>query len=284
MIRVLKKLFLISRPISWPNTAFPFAAGYLTSGGSVDTLFIVATFYFLIPYNLLMYGINDVFDYESDMQNPRKGGIEGAREQKAFHPVIIWAAVTSNIPFVCYMLLAGTYVSGVILLLTIFFVIAYSVAKLRFKEIPILDSVTSSIHFVGPLIFALSLFGFSIEQLPYVLAFFLWGMASHAFGAIQDIIPDREGKISSIATVFGARRTVWFVFILYAISTVLIASQGVPGLVVGCTGILYMINVIPYLSIDDMTSSRVNTAWRRFIWLNLFTGFVITMTLIYVSA
>lgn len=236
MIRALKKLFLISRPISWPNTAFPFAAGYLISGGSVDTLFIVATFYFLIPYNLLMYGINDVFDYESDMQNPRKGGIEGAREQKAFHPVIIWAAVTSNIPFVCYMLLAGTYVSGALLLLTIFFVIAYSVAKLRFKEIPILDSVTSSIHFVGPLIFALSLFGFSIEQLPYVLAFFLWGMASHAFGAIQDIIPDREGKISSIATVFGARRTVWFVFILYAISTVLIASQGVPGLVVGCTG------------------------------------------------
>ncbi|AKM80493.1 TPA: prenyltransferase [Candidatus Saccharibacteria bacterium] len=283
MIRALKKLFLISRPISWPNTAFPFAAGYLISGGSVDTLFIVATFYFLIPYNLLMYGINDVFDYESDMQNPRKGGIEGAREQKAFHPVIIWAAVTSNIPFVCYMLLAGTYVSGAILLLTIFFVIAYSVAKLRFKEIPILDSATSSIHFVGPLIFALSLFGFSIEQLPYVLAFFLWGMASHAFGAIQDIIPDREGKISSIATVFGARRTVWFVFILYAISTVLIASQGVPGLVVGCTGILYMINVLPYLSIDDTTSSRVNTAWRRFIWLNLFTGFVITMTLIYVS-
>ena len=283
MIRALKKLFLISRPISWPNTAFPFAAGYLISGGSVDTLFIVATFYFLIPYNLLMYGINDVFDYESDMQNPRKGGIEGAREQKAFHPVIIWVAVTSNIPFVCYMLLAGTYVSGVILLLTIFFVIAYSVAKLRFKEIPILDSVTSSIHFVGPLIFALSLFGFSIEQLPYVLAFFLWGMASHAFGAIQDIIPDREGKISSIATVFGARRTVWFVFILYAISTVLIASQGVPGLVVGCTGILYMINVLPYLFIDDTTSSRVNTAWRRFIWLNLFTGFIITMTLIYVS-
>lgn len=283
MIRALKKLFLISRPISWPNTAFPFAAGYLISGGSVDTLFIVATFYFLIPYNLLMYGINDVFDYESDMQNPRKGGIEGAREQKAFHPVIIWAAVTSNIPFVCYMLLAGTYVSGAMLLLTIFFVIAYSVAKLRFKEIPVLDSVTSSIHFVGPLIFALSLFGFSIEQLPYVLAFFLWGMASHAFGAIQDIIPDREGKISSIATVFGARRTVWCVFILYAISTVLIASQGVPGLVVGCTGILYMINVIPYLFIDDTTSSRVNTAWRRFIWLNLFTGFVITMMLIYVS-
>lgn len=283
MIHSLKKLFLISRPISWPNTAFPFAAGYLISGGSVDTLFIVATFYFLIPYNLLMYGINDVFDYESDMQNPRKGGIEGAREQKAFHPVIIWAAVASNIPFICYMLLAGTYVSGAILLLAIFFVIAYSVAKLRFKEIPILDSVTSSIHFVGPLIFALSLFGFSMEQLPYVLAFFLWGMASHAFGAIQDIIPDREGKISSIATVFGARRTVWFVFILYAISTVLIASQGVPGLVVGCTGILYMVNVLPYLSIDDTTSSHVNTAWRRFIWLNLFTGFVITMMLIYVS-
>ena len=32
-------------------------------------------------------------------------------------------------------------------------------------------------------------------------AFLLWGMASHALGAVQDIRPDREAGIGSIATV-----------------------------------------------------------------------------------
>ncbi len=85
----LKRLFWVSRPISWPNTAYPFAAGYLVSGGSIDATLVVGTVFFLIPYNLLMYGINDVFDYESDILNPRKGGIEGMKEQRVFHPTVI---------------------------------------------------------------------------------------------------------------------------------------------------------------------------------------------------
>lgn len=280
MLNSLKKLFVISRPISWPNTAYPFAAGYLVSGGSIDVLFFVATLYFLIPYNLLMYGVNDVFDYESDIRNPRKGGIEGAREQKAFHPVIMWSALASNVPFIIFLLLSGSLLSAAILAIVIFFVIAYSIAKLRFKEIPVLDSITSSIHFVGPLVYALTLTGISSEQIPYVLAFFLWGLASHAFGAVQDIIPDREGSLASIATVFGARWTVRIVFTLYLISALLIASQGISGLIVGLAGLLYVANVTPYLRITDKTSGSANKAWRRFIWLNLITGFVITMVLI----
>jgi len=74
----LKSLFWSSRPISWVNTAVPFAAAYFFAGGEIGVELIVLTLFFLIPYNLLMYGINDVFDYESDLRNPRKGGIEGA--------------------------------------------------------------------------------------------------------------------------------------------------------------------------------------------------------------
>ena len=105
MLETTKKLLLISRPISWPNTAYPFAAGYLVTGGSFDPLFVIATLFFLIPYNLLMYGVNDVYDYESDMRNPRKGGIEGAVEQKAFHPTILKAAIFSTLPFIIYLII-----------------------------------------------------------------------------------------------------------------------------------------------------------------------------------
>ena len=76
--RDLAQIVLSSRPISWINTAFPFAAAYLLSTREVDLTLVIGTLYFLIPYNLAMYGINDVFDYASDLANPRKGGIEGA--------------------------------------------------------------------------------------------------------------------------------------------------------------------------------------------------------------
>jgi len=77
-VRTLGQLLVSSRPLSWINTAFPFGAAYLLTTGRLDLAFWVGTIYFLIPYNLAMYGINDVFDYESDLRNPRKGGVEGA--------------------------------------------------------------------------------------------------------------------------------------------------------------------------------------------------------------
>lgn len=282
MFSTIKKLALISRPISWPNTAFPFAAAFIMTGGELNAFFWIATFYFLIPYNLLMYGINDVFDYESDMRNPRKGGIEGAKEQKNFHPVIIGAALGLNIPFLVYLFLNGSLLANVVLAVAVFLVLAYSLKGLRFKEIPLLDSLTSSAHFVGPMVYALALTGFKAEYWPLIVAFFLWGMASHAFGAVQDIIPDREGKLSSIATVLGARPTTWLVWLLYlGASSLLIAQGTLSTLVVGVAGLIYAANVSPYLNVNNDTSAATNAGWRRFIWLNLFIGFIVTLVLIF---
>lgn len=68
-----RQLLASSRPLSWVNTAYPFAAAYLLAGGGVD-LPVVGTLFFLVPYNLLMYGVNDVFDHESDLRNPARAG------------------------------------------------------------------------------------------------------------------------------------------------------------------------------------------------------------------
>jgi 4-hydroxybenzoate polyprenyltransferase len=283
MLLVIKKLFLVSRPISWPNTAYPFAAAYLIAGGQLDLTFWLGVIYFLGPYNLLMYGINDVFDYESDIKNPRKGGIEGMREQKAFHPTIVRAAIISNLPFIIYFLAIGDWLSRLVFALVIFFVLAYSVANLRFKEKAVLDAATSSLHFVGPMIFGLCLTQFNADAWPYIIAFFLWGMASQAFGAVQDILPDRAGGIRSIATLFGARWTVRFAVTLYAAAALIMLVQPWPIAVIGIAGLLYVINCIRYIAISDADSGQTNPAWKRFIWLNFITGFVVTMVLITVS-
>jgi 4-hydroxybenzoate polyprenyltransferase len=279
-LQTLKKLFWVSRPISWPNTAYPFAVGYLLTGGNIDLTFIIGTLYFLGPYNLLMYGINDVFDYESDIKNPRKGGVEGMREERAFHPKVVKAAILTNAPFLLYLLVAGGWAARLTLVIVIFSVIAYSLKGLRFKEKPILDSATSSLHFVGPLVFALSLGGFPAYAWGFVIAFFIWGMASHAFGAVQDIVPDKKGGIASIATFLGGKATMWFAYGLYYIAAILVFMQGFIYIFIAIIGIFYCFNILPYLRVTDKTSASVNKAWKRFLWLNYIAGFVITMTII----
>lgn len=277
---MLKKLFWVSRPISWPNTAYPFAVGYLLTGGNIDLTFIIGTLYFLGPYNLLMYGINDVFDYESDIKNPRKGGVEGMREERAFHPTVVKAAILTNTPFLLYLLIAGDWAARLTLVIVVFSVIAYSLKGLRFKEKPLLDSATSSLHFVGPLLFALSLNNFPAYAWGFVAAFFVWGMASHAFGAVQDIVPDKKGSIASVATFLGAKYTMWFAYGMYYLAAILILVQGYSYLFVAAVGILYCFNILPYLGVTEKKSASVNKAWKRFLWLNYVAGFVITMTIL----
>ena len=145
----LAQLTLSSRPLSWINTAFPFAAAYLLTAREIDLTLIVGTLYFLIPYNLAMYGINDVFDYESDLRNPRKGGVEGALLDPSIHRTTLVAALVTNVPFLVYLVIVGDPLSWFVLAISVFAVIAYSMKGLRFKEKPFLDSLTSSTHFVA---------------------------------------------------------------------------------------------------------------------------------------
>lgn len=280
MRKTLLKLAKVSRPISWVNTAFPFAATYLVLGGGIDAILIIGTLFFLIPYNLLMYGINDIFDYESDIRNPRKNSIEGAAEARSFHPTIWWACLASTVPFVIALGLLGSWQAGLVLAGVLFFVVAYSLKGLRFKEKPFLDSITSSLHFVGPMIYALALLGFPAVAWPYALALFLWGIASHAFGAVQDVIPDRKGGLASVATVIGARATVWLSIVLYGAAVLTIVLQGASVWPVAIAGLVHIVNIAQYGRITDRTSAQANEAWRRFIWLNYIVGAIVTLVLI----
>jgi 4-hydroxybenzoate polyprenyltransferase len=278
---LLKQLFWASRPVSWINTAYPFAFAYIMLGKPMDALFWVGTLFFLIPYNLLMYGINDVFDYESDLRNPRKGSIEGAILEKKWHrPTLIWS-FGLPIPFVAYLLTQGNLWANFWLLLFLFTVIAYSAKYLRFKEIPFLDSITSATHFAGPAVYAIALVDESLLVDPTVVkvifAFMLWGMASHAFGAVQDIKADREGKLKSIATELGAANTSRFAFFCYLLAGVLLLIAGGEFAIAAIAAIPYLVIIGRYLNLKDSACELANRGWRKFIWLNFFAGALVSI-------
>ena len=275
-------LLATSRPVSWVNTAYPFAAAYLLGAGRVDWLFVVGTLFFLFPYNLAMYGINDVFDYESDLRNPRKGGAEGALVDRSRHRAILVACAVATVPFIVALAAGGTLGATLVLAVSLFAVYAYSAPGLRFKERPFLDSATSSTHFVSPAVYGAVLAGAAFTPGLWALlaAFFLWGMASHAFGAVQDVLPDREAGLGSVATVLGARRTVWLSAGAYLAAGVLMLATDRPGPLAALLALPYVANVAPFLRVDDAGSPAANAGWRRFLWLNYLTGFLVTLLLV----
>jgi 4-hydroxybenzoate polyprenyltransferase len=280
---MLRALFVSSRPLSWINTAFPFAAAYFMTVREIDLVFVVGTIYFLIPYNLAMYGINDVFDYESDLRNPRKGGVEGALLDRSMHKPTLWAALLTNVPFLLFLLLVGNPLSWFVLAISVFAVVAYSAPGLRFKERPFVDSITSSTHFVSPAIYGLVLAGAVFTPQLWMLlgAFFLWGLASHAFGAVQDVIADREADISSIATVIGAKATVRFAVLAYWFAGVLLLFTDWPGPLAAILALPYVVVCAPFWSISDDAAESANRGWKKFLALNFVSGFLVTMLLIW---
>jgi 4-hydroxybenzoate polyprenyltransferase len=280
-VKLARVLFLTSRPLSWVNTAYPFAVAYFVSTGRIDLTLVVGTLFFLVPYNLAMYGINDVFDYESDLVNPRKGGIEGAVVAPRYHRPILWASFIACLPFVAFLVAAGDWVSGLVLAVSLFAVVAYSVKGLRFKELPFLDSITSSIHFVSPALFGITLAHSAVNtaQALALTAFFLWGVGSHAFGAVQDVVSDRNGGIRSIATVMGAAWTVRFAVVAYGLAGIALALT--PGIApwLPPMAALYIATIVQWWSVSDENCADANRGWKRLLGLNFVAGAAVTMAL-----
>lgn len=278
----LTTLVMSSRPLSWINTAFGFAAAYWLTTREVDLALVVGTLFFLIPYNYAMYGLNDVFDYPSDVRNPRKGGVEGALLAPRLHRVTVVTSVASLVPFVVVLLAVGSPLAAAVLAVSVFAVVAYSVPPMRTKERPVLDSFTSAVHFVSPVVYGLVLAGAEWTSATWcvVVAFTLWGMASHAFGAVQDIVPDREGGLSSIATVLGAAWTVRCAIGAWLASGVVLLAAGTPVALFAPVALPYVLAVLPHRNLTDADSGEARRGWAKFLTLNYAVGAAVTIGII----
>jgi 4-hydroxybenzoate polyprenyltransferase len=118
------------------------------------------------------------------------------------------------------------------------------------------------------------------KVLAVLIAFMAWGMASHAFGAVQDVRADREAGIKSVATQIGARNTVRFALGLYVVSALAIMTIGWHGVVASIAVVPYLVIVSPYWNITDSDCELANRGWRKFIWLNFFAGALISLVVI----
>jgi 4-hydroxybenzoate polyprenyltransferase len=218
---VLGRLLYISRPVLWINTVGPALVGMWLTGDLWRWEALPLLIWLTLPFNLLIYGVNDVFDQETDAKNPRKGSLEGAKILPE-EVLPIWRGVLlTNVPFLIYFVSVMPYRAALWILLYAVLFVGYSAPPLRFKARPYLDSLSNAAY-AFPLVFV----PLALESpvvWPAALGLMAWSAAKHTFDASQDLDEDRRVGIKTTAVRLSIKGVVLWSGAWWTIATICFA-------------------------------------------------------------
>ena len=197
----------ISRPWFWLYLAGPYLVGFAASAqiaSYTNPLFWVFLLYFLFPANLLLYGVNDVFDQDTDAANPKKGDEEHLLSSDQTQPLFLAVLGISVASLFGFLVLP--FAAGVALITFLLFAWAYSTPPVRLKARAFLDSASNVLYVLPGLV------GYYLNTAAPPSALVLigaaaWTMAMHLYSAIPDIEADRQAGLNTTAVVLGERRS-----------------------------------------------------------------------------
>ncbi len=268
----LNFLLRVSRPRFWIYVFGPYLIGLAAGASSrfdvLSVSVIAFAVYFLLPANLLIYGVNDIFDFETDKLNPKKQEYE-TLVRPGDRKGLIYAILITNVPFV----LAVFFLNGVAKMAMVGFLflsILYSAPPIRAKAIPIVDSMFNSLYFM-PGIFAYGIMTGELPPATAMIAAFLWTMAMHAYSAIPDIQADKEAKVETVATLLRREGTLFFCSACYLLAALFAFPH--LGVFAGILGIVYL--AMMAASLLTRQTGGVYRLYRYFPILNSACGFLL---------
>lgn len=275
----IKWFIQLSRPRFWMYLFGPFILGVAAAYNHLnfDTVntkaLIVSGLFFLFPANLLVYGVNDFYDYETDKNNPKKKSYETliAPKNRNYFVKVLSVCVVPFVGLMVFLFLQNTSSIALWSLAGfLFFGVGYSMPPIRAKSKPFLDSFFNILYifpgFIG--------YGAIVDAWPPITILFAataWVMAMHAFSAIPDISSDKKAKLSTVATVLNKQKTIVYCGLLYLLSGLL--TFGHLGIVSVLLAMVYVgIMVGSYISKDKKT---IFTIYKLFPYVNMIAGGVI---------
>lgn len=281
----LKEVIKVSRPRFWLYEAATF--GLVGTVGALQGLsffsdwrYWVFAFYFLIPANILIYGINDIFDYETDKLNPKKGdaayeALVTPERQKSLWKWIIF----TNVPFFFFV---PFYLPLILSFFAfVFFASFYSAKPIRAKAKPVIDSLFSAGHYVATGVFGYYLAGLTAQtggvHFPTtgVIAGMCWAVAMHAYSAVPDIQADKGAGLKTIAIMIGQQRTIALCWFLYAFAGYLVKDILPIASVIG-------VIVFSYFMIRSRKANTPESLFRLYTYfplINTIIGALVSMEL-----
>ena len=274
----IDKLIRIARPRFNLYLLGPYLIGSTLGFTSIHILlqwqFWLGFVYFTLPANLLIYGVNDIFDYETDKLNPKKQTYE-ALVTPAEHTRLWTWIMLLNVPFVLvFCLVYPLTIVG--LLGFLFFGLQYSAPPVRAKATPFLDSIFN-ILYVFPGIVGYTLFTNSLQMdWHLLLSAGLWTMAMHTYSAIPDIAADRESQTHTTATVLGSQWTLIYCLVCFSLAGVLLAQVSLlPGLFIT---LVYGFMIALSFSAN---MAKLFQLYTYFPLLNTAVGFLLLLSIVF---
>ncbi|MGC8863458.1 MAG: prenyltransferase [Armatimonadota bacterium] len=181
--------------------------------------------FFLFPANLMLYGLNDLFDTETDSRNPKKGSVEH-KLRHSEHNVAVIAVAAALLTAIVVAAVQHTREASITMTVFTALAVFYSAPPIRFKARPILDSASNVLYALPGFLGYIQAGGSSVPAGAVVVAG-LWTAAMHLFSAIPDIESDRSAAVHTTATLLGFRKSLAACAILwtaFAATVVLQAS------------------------------------------------------------
>ena len=260
----MRHLLRVSRPRFWMYLLGPYMVALAATSLRPPVEVWLLGLYLTLPANLLIYGVNDLFDVETDRLNPKKRDYETLL-QTSQRRTLVLAILVLNVPFLALVpFLPHAWPWLLLFLVT---GIGYSVPPLRAKARPVLDAAFN-ILYVAPGLAAYATVSGSQPPVPVLVAALLWCMAMHAYSAVPDIAADRAADVATVATRFGRVRTLVLCGLAYALAAVLaFPSVGAFALL---GGLAYLVMIA--LSLRSRGPEQLFALYRRFPVLNTALG------------
>lgn len=215
---IQKALFYlkVSRPGLWFATIWLYLLP--TSALGIDILytipFWIGFLYVCFPLNFLVYGWNDMVDFETDAVNPRKNsfwfGARGSKKElkQLWKPILL-----TQILFIPIILVYTDYI-GLIIFLGFFVInLLYNLPKNGLRAKPPAELICQIGYLLIVPLSVLINHTVNLSFFAYVYLF-LFAMQSHLMGEVMDYQPDLVSKRKTTATILGIKKTKLIIMLL----------------------------------------------------------------------
>jgi|GEM_PF-3581556 len=225
----LLKIIITSRPAHWLNMLATFWLGLAISGASFTWIVLVECLLICIPGSLILFGLNDIYDYDTDIKNPRKNHNElfGTALDKKLHKIVYILSICSAILLMITALFTQNWFNILSMAIIVFIAFAYSVPPFRFKTKPPMDIVCNILGTYALIAIGYSFGGdlnsflFNIDFKLHLTCLLILVVFS-LYGYLADHDTDLESGIKTSGTLIGKKASILITVACMVISTILI--------------------------------------------------------------
>jgi len=226
MNKILREtLFLLkmSRPGLWFATVWLYILP--TSGNELlfdSWVFWFGLFYVCFPLNLLVYGWNDIVDFEADRGNPRKGNyLFGAlADRKSLDRLMPKIILFQLLTYPIFIYFGGIKMLG-LLLFQVLVLYAYNHPTRGLRSKPPFE-LSCQIGYLLIVPFSVWIHDLEMPGTWTFVYLSLFAFQSHLIGEVMDIEPDRAAGKTTSAVVIGMFNTKLLIILIVALEVAII--------------------------------------------------------------